>query len=82
MIFKPSMGAEIWIGNPSHVEVVTVANTLEQLDRIQQRAKELREAMGHAICATRRIACGVWKGGRTPARRRQRERQDDPARGR
>ena len=47
MIFKPSMGAEIldWI-TPSHVEVVAVATHSEQLDRIQQRAKELREAMG------------------------------------
>ncbi len=47
MIFKPSMGAEIldWV-TPSHVEVVAVATHSEQLDRIQQRAKELREAMG------------------------------------
>lgn len=47
MIFKPSMSAEIldWI-TPSHVEVVKVAASTEQLDRIQQRAKELREAMG------------------------------------
>ena len=47
MIFKPTMGAEIldWI-TPSHVEVVRVATHSEQLDRIEQRAKELREAMG------------------------------------
>lgn len=47
MIFKPSTSAEIqdWI-TPSHVEVVKVATPAEQLERIQQRAKELREAMG------------------------------------
>ena len=47
MIFKPSMAAEIldWV-TPSHVEVVAVSTHSEQLDRIQQRAKELREAMG------------------------------------
>ena len=47
MIFKPSMSAEIqdWI-TPRQVEVVKVATEAEQLQRIQQRAKELREAMG------------------------------------
>jgi len=41
------MGVEIldWI-TPSHVEVVKVATHSEQLDRIQQRARELKEAMG------------------------------------
>ena len=41
------MGAEIldWI-TPSHVEVVKVTTHSEQLDRIKQRANELREAMG------------------------------------
>jgi len=41
------MSAELfdWI-TPSHVEVVKVATHAEQLDRIEQRAKELREAMG------------------------------------
>lgn len=47
MLFKPSMSAEIhdWI-TPAQVEVVRVATHAEQLERIQQRAKELREAMG------------------------------------
>ena len=47
MIFKPNMSAEIqdWI-TPQQVEVVKVATHSEQLARIQQRAKELQEAMG------------------------------------
>ena len=47
MLFKPSMSAEIqdWI-TPPQVEVVKVATHSEQLARIQQRAKELQEAMG------------------------------------
>lgn len=47
MLFKPSMSAEIhdWI-TPLQVEVVKVATHSEQLARIQQRAKELQEAMG------------------------------------
>ena len=47
MIFKPSMSAEIldWI-TPPQVEVVKFAAPADQLARIQQRAKELREAMG------------------------------------
>ncbi len=47
MMFKPSMSAEIqdWI-TPRQVEVVKVETHAEQLERIQQRAKELQEAMG------------------------------------
>ena len=47
MMFKPRMSAEIqdWI-TPRQVEVVKVATRSEQLERIQQRAKELKEAMG------------------------------------
>jgi hypothetical protein len=47
VMFKPSMSAEIqdWI-TPRQVEVVKVATHAEQLERIQQRAKELKEAMG------------------------------------
>jgi hypothetical protein len=47
VIFKPSVSAEIhdWI-TPSQVEVVKFATPADQLERIQQRAKELREAMG------------------------------------
>ncbi len=46
-MLKPSMSAEIqdWI-TPRQVEVVKVDTRAEQLERIQQRAKELREAMG------------------------------------
>lgn len=46
-MLKPSMSAEIqdWI-TPRQVEVVKVATHAEQLERIQQRAKELKEAMG------------------------------------
>ena len=46
-MFKPSMSAEIqdWI-TPRQVEVVKVETHAEQFERIQQRAKELREAMG------------------------------------
>ena len=46
-MFKPSMSAEIqdWI-TPRQVEVVKVETLAEQFERIQQRAKELREAMG------------------------------------
>ena len=47
MIFKPSISAEIldWL-TPPQVQVVKFATPAEQLERIQQRAKELREAMG------------------------------------
>ena len=47
MMFKPSRSAEIhdWI-TPRHVELVRVETPAEQLERIRQRAKELREAMG------------------------------------
>ena len=47
MLFKPRMSATIedWI-TPAQVEVVKVAAPTEQLERIQQRAKELRDAMG------------------------------------
>lgn len=47
MIFKPSMSAEIldWL-TPPQVQVVKFATPAEQLERIQKRAKELREAMG------------------------------------
>jgi hypothetical protein len=47
VMLKPSMSAEIqdWI-TPRQVEVVKVETPAEQLERIQQRAKELREAMG------------------------------------
>jgi hypothetical protein len=46
-MLKPSMSAEIqdWI-TPRQVEVVKVETPAEQLERIQQRAKELREALG------------------------------------
>ena len=46
-MFKPSMSAAIqdWI-TPRQVEVVKVETRAEQLERIQQRAKELKEAMG------------------------------------
>ena len=46
-MFKPSMSTAIqdWI-TPRQVEVVKVETPAEQLERIQQRAKELREAMG------------------------------------
>lgn len=61
MLFKPGMTARIqdWI-TPSHVEVVRVETPAAQLDRIQQRAKELREAMGarylcHANNRVRRL---------------------------
>ena len=66
MLFKPSMSAEIhdWI-TPAQVEVVKVATHSEQLARIQQRAKELQEAMGRVICATKRIAYGAWMVSRT-----------------
>ena len=47
MMFKPSMSAEIqdWI-TPRQVEVVKVSTHADQLERIQQRAKELKEEMG------------------------------------
>lgn len=47
MIFKPSTGAAIqdWI-TPPQVELVKVATHASQLERIEQRARELREAMG------------------------------------
>jgi hypothetical protein len=47
MLFKPRMSAAIedWI-TPAQVEVVKVAPPADRLERIEQRAKELREAMG------------------------------------
>ena len=47
MIFKPGSSAEVqdWI-TPPQVEVVKVEAHSERLERIQQRVKELREAMG------------------------------------
>jgi hypothetical protein len=47
VIFKPSMSAEIldWL-TPPQVQVVKFAASADQLERIQQRAKELKEAMG------------------------------------
>ncbi|MEP6608436.1 MAG: hypothetical protein ABJA83_07125 [Burkholderiaceae bacterium] len=47
MIFKQRISAEIedWI-TPAHVEVVKVGPHSAQLERIQQRVNELREAMG------------------------------------
>ena len=46
-MFKPSAIAEIqdWI-TPRHVEVVKITPQEEQLERIKQKVKELREAMG------------------------------------
>lgn len=46
-MFKPSASAEVqdWI-TPSQVEVVRVTTHPERLERIKQRAGELREAMG------------------------------------
>ena len=47
MIFKPSTSAEVqdWI-TPPQVRVIKVEAPTERLERIQQRVKELREAMG------------------------------------
>ncbi len=47
MLFKPSASAEIvdWI-TPTQVQVVKVEMLAQSFQRIQQRAKELREAMG------------------------------------
>ncbi len=47
VIFKSHAGAEIedWI-TPPQVEVVRITTQAEQLERIQQRARELREQMG------------------------------------
>jgi hypothetical protein len=47
VIFKPNASAEIhdWI-TPPQVEVVKFTTPADQLERIQQRAKELRETMG------------------------------------
>ncbi len=46
-MFKPSASAEVqdWI-TPPHVQVVKVTTHEERLERIKQRVKELREAMG------------------------------------
>ena len=46
-MFKPSMSAAIqdWI-TPRQVEVVIVETRAEEFERIQQRAKELKESMG------------------------------------
>lgn len=46
-MFKPSASAEVqdWI-TPPQVEVVKVTTHAERLERIKQRAKELREQMG------------------------------------
>ncbi len=46
-MFKPSVSAEVqdWI-TPLHVEVVKVTTHAERLERITQRARELREEMG------------------------------------
>ena len=61
MIFKPSMSAEIldWL-TPPQVQVVKFVASADQLERIQQRAKELKEAMGprylcHAMNRVRRL---------------------------
>ena len=65
-MFKPSMSAEIqdWI-TPRQVEVVKVETLAEQFERIQQRAKELREAMRPRYLCHERIGCGAWMDGRT-----------------
>jgi hypothetical protein len=46
-MFKPSASAEVqdWI-TPPHVQVVKITPQEEQLERIKQRVKEIREAMG------------------------------------
>ena len=46
-MFKPSASAEIqdWI-TPPQVRVVKITTLVEQFERIQQRARELREEMG------------------------------------
>ena len=46
-MFKPKASAELkdWL-TPKHVEVVNVTTPAERLERILQRAKELREEMG------------------------------------
>ncbi len=46
-MFNPSAGAEVqdWI-TPPQVKVVRITTQAEQLERIQQRARELREQMG------------------------------------
>lgn len=46
-MLKPSASAEVrdWI-TPPHVELVKVTTYAERLERITQRARELREAMG------------------------------------
>lgn len=46
-MFKPSASAEIqdWI-TPPQVKVVSITTQPEQFERIQQRARELREQMG------------------------------------
>ena len=46
-MFKPRMSAEVEDRiTPQHVEVVNVTTPAERLERILQRAKELREEMG------------------------------------
>ncbi|MGH6608825.1 MAG: hypothetical protein ACRECQ_01065 [Burkholderiaceae bacterium] len=46
-MFKPGASAAIqdWI-TPPHVELVKVSTYEDQVERITQRARELREAMG------------------------------------
>ncbi len=46
-MFSPSASAEVqdWI-TPPQVKVVRITTQAEQLERIQQRARELREEMG------------------------------------
>ena len=65
-MFKPSMSAEIqdWI-TPRQVEVVKVETRAEQFERIQSVPRRCEKPWGHAICATKRIACGAWMDGRT-----------------
>ena len=45
MKFGSATGIEDWI-TPTQADYVKVETPAEQLERIQQRAKELREAMG------------------------------------
>ena len=47
VMFKPSVSAEVqdWI-TPLHVDVLNVTTPAERLERIMQRARELREQMG------------------------------------
>lgn len=46
-MFKPSANAELQDSiTPLHVEVVNVTTQAERLERIMQKAKQLREEMG------------------------------------